>query len=48
MDENVEVIEEEKVDLEALAKALRRLKLMHDVEPNPGPLPLFESCCSSL
>jgi propanediol dehydratase large subunit len=33
----VDLDEEEKVDLELLARALRRLKLMHDVEPNPGP-----------
>jgi hypothetical protein len=45
---DVELIEEEKVDLEALAKALRRLKLMHDVEPNPGPSSLFESLCIGL
>lgn len=29
--------EAEKSDLEILAGALRRIKLMHDVESNPGP-----------
>jgi hypothetical protein len=42
--DDIEIVEEEeKADLEALARALRRLKLMHDVEPNPGPLSIIRS-----
>lgn len=33
----IEVDEDDKVDLKRLTTALCKLKLLHDVEPNPGP-----------
>jgi len=36
-----------KVDLKGLIKALVQLKLMHDVEPNPGPQNSMDLLCES-
>lgn len=33
----IEIEDDDKVDLKRLASALSKLKLLHDIEPNPGP-----------